>query len=230
MNFLELCRNVAGRCSVSGVIADTVNQTGKFATVVDKVNEAWLEIQQSSDIWRFMRARFVFDTVANKPDYSVPLVTEAIKAGGLSSIRRYMLEDNSVACWPKNQRAARTFLGEWPFSDYEDAYIYADSQPGPPSIFAVDEDNTIWLGSIPNGVYTISGKLQLAATSLVAATDVPGMPEEHHLLIAHLATMKLAADDNLPEVYGGAEAAYKAGFKVLDRTQKDQLDWGGPLA
>lgn len=230
MTFLELCRNVASRCSVTGVIADTVDQTGKFAVVVAKVSEAWLEIQKESDVWRFMRQRFQFDTVAGKPDYTVPLVTAGIKTGGLTSIRRYLFDNNSVACWPKNQRSARTFLGEWPFSDYEDAFIYADTQPGAPSIFSVDEDNTIWLGSIPNGVFTISGKLQLAATPLVNADDVPGMPEEHHMAVAHLAAMKLAAEDNLVEVYGIAEVSYKAAFRALDRTQKDQIEWGGPLA
>ena len=230
MTFLELCRNVAPRCSVTGTIAGTVGQSGDHGRVVDKVNEAWLEIQGMSDVWRFMRQRFSFDTVIGKADYTVPLVTESIKAGGLESIRRYLFETNSVACWPQGNRAGRTFLGQWDFADFEDAYVYADTQPGAPSVFAVDEDNTIWLGATPDAIYTISGKLQLAATAMAAPADVPGMPAEHHLAIAHLATMKLAADDNLPEVYGGASAAFDASFGLMSRTLKDQLVWGGPLA
>lgn len=230
MTFLELCRNVAGRCFITGTVAGTVNQTGDHKRVIDKVNEAWMEIQGASDLWRFMRHRFSFDTVAGKADYTVPLVTESIKAGGLPYIRRYLFETKSVACWPQGQRAARTFLGEWDFSDYEDAFVYAETQLGPPSIIAVDEDNTLWLGSIPNAIYTVSGTLQLAATPLTQPNETPLLPTELHSAIEHLAVMKLATDDNLPEVWSSASQAYDAVTKLMDRTQKDQIQWGGPLA
>lgn len=230
MNFLEICRNVAQRCSVTGTLAGTVNQSGDHARVIAKVNEAWLEIQGASDVWRFMRQRFQFDTVAGKAGYPVPLVTEAIKAGGLPYIRRYLTETHSVACWPVGRKAQRTFLGEWDFPSYEDAFVYADAQAGAPSVFAIDEDNTVWLGAVPDAVYTVAGTLQLAATPLVAPTDVPGFPAEHHGAIEQLAAMKLAMDDNLPEVYGGALAAYTPAMALLARTQKDQPQWGGPLA
>lgn len=230
MNFLDLCRNVAARCSVSGAIAGTVNQAGDHARVIAKVNEAWLEIQGASDVWRFMRQRFQFDTVAGKADYPVPLVTEGIKPGGLSHIRRYLTETHSVACWPAGRRASRTFLGEWDFPSYEDAYVYAEPQGGAPSLFAIDEDNTLWLGAVPDAVYTVAGTLQLAALSMVGPSDAPGLPAEHHGVVEHLATMKLALDDNLPEVYSGALAAYAPAMALLNRTQKDQPVWGGPLA
>lgn len=230
MNFLEICRLVADRCNVSGVIAGTVDQTGDHARVVRRVNDAWLEIQQSSDIWRFMRKRFEFNTVAGKPNYTVPLVTESIKAGGLSQIRRYMFETRSAACWPLGNKAGRTFLGVWEFSDYEDAFIFGVTQPGAPSVLAVDESDTIWLGSIPDGIYTISGTVQLAASLLVASTDVPVMPEEFHMAIVYLAAMKISANDNLPEVYSEAEAGYKQVWGALERTEKEPITWGDPLA
>jgi hypothetical protein len=230
MNFLDICRNVAERCSITGTVAGTVGQTGDHARVVRKVNEAWMEIQGASDLWRFMRQRFQFNTVANKADYPVSLVTENIKAGGLPYIRRYLFDTRSVACWPVGNKAGRTFLGLWDFHDYEDAFVYGVTQPGAPSVFSVDEDNTIWLGSVPNDVYTISGTLQLAATPLVSPNDVPLMPEEHHSLIEHLATMKIAMDDNLPEVFSGAQMAYTPAYQLLERAQKDQYEFGGPLA
>jgi hypothetical protein len=223
MNFLDICKNVAPRCFVTGRIASVVNQSGDFARVVDAVNEALLEILQMSDSWRFMRAGFEFTTEAGRANYPATLVT------GGRPVREYRFNDREVGVRPPGQQSY-TPLGVWDFSDYELSFVFGSMPAGIPSVIAVGDDSQLWLGATPDRACSIRGTFTRAAAGMAENTDVPPLPSEYHMLIAHLACMKLAAGDNMSEVYTSAQLSYRSMMRAMRRTQLDQYTLCGPLA
>lgn len=223
MTFLDICKAVAARCFVTGRIASVKDQTGDALRVVNKVNEALVEILQVSDDWKFMRATFAFDTVIGQPNYAVAAVTNG------RALRSYRFHDRDVGVRQPGQQGF-TPMGVWDYEDYELAYIFGVSAPGVPSIVAVGDDKQLWLGATPDRVCNVRGTFMLAPSRMVENTDTPPMPEEYHSAVEHFAVMKFAAEDNLSEVYTSAAVAYAPVLQAMRRTQLEEFHFCGPLA
>lgn len=226
MNFLDICKRIAERTNVSGTVVSTVGQTGEHARVVRLANEAWLDIQQASEDWRWMRKQFSFPTVSGQGTYSVNEVT------GVAEIRKYRTGDRSVRCWDVTRGTQDAqFLAEWDYESYEDSYIYGAQNSGRPTIFAVRDDNALCLGNVPgDAAHQVAGWYQAAASDLTGNDATPGMPSEFHMLIVFRAMMKFGAGDNAPEVFTEGKSGYDTMLSAMKRTQLDSVTWGGPLA
>jgi hypothetical protein len=226
MNFLQLAQSLRQECGVSGSgPATTVGQSGEARRLVDYVNSAWLEIQGMHDAWFFMRGAFSFQTAAGVGDYTPA-------AAGLTS-HRYWFKDTL--------RTYRTALGiideqwlvEWEYQTFRNTYRFGlqTTQQGRPFVFAErPQDNAIMMGSVPDDIYTVVGEYQRRPEKLVADTDVPGIPENLHMVIVYKAMEYYGLFESAGEVLQRARVGFSSLRGQLEREQLPSVYLGNPLA
>lgn len=228
MNFLELCREAAPRCNVTGTIGAVAQQTGPQGALVRAINEAWLHIQQESNDWKWMRDRFSMVTTPGLAVYPMATVlgTNAVK------IKKFRTNDRQIRCFKTELgRTDAQVLAEQAYPNYEAAYLYAASSPGRPTVFAIDDTKALCLGVTPDAVgYTVEGWYQREPSLLVDNTDTPIIPGEFHLLIVYRAMMIFGAADNAPEVFSTGKALYDPMLSRMRMTEEEMPTWGAPLA
>lgn len=225
--FAQLVTAVAQRCLV-GDVTDVLGQAGDAARVVRNVRDAWTEIQQLSDDWLWMRSQFSFATVAGQAAYA-PAYATGVVGGG---VRKWRSHEQSFRVYTTAlARRDECFLVEWDWASYEDTYGFGAPVQGKPSVFAIRNDKSIALGSVPSdAALTVRGWYQRESQILADSSDEPAMPSEYHTLIEHLATMKYAVGDNAPELFSEAQSNYNTMLANLKRTQLPEMTFGGPLA
>ena len=74
-----------------------------------------------------------------------------------------------------------------------------------PVAFTIDNDQTLWLWPQPAAAYGIKIDAISKPIDLVADTDVPGMPDEFHMLLVWGALLTIAITDAAPEVMQKAQ-------------------------
>lgn len=223
MTLLELCVRVMERCSITGTMVTTVNQTGEFLRVINWVNEAWRDIQLAQSNWDWMLDDFSFQTVAGQQAYT-PL---AIGAAEFSKWRR----DTFRIYLTATGVADDTFLSESAYREFRDLYMFGVQAQSKPSTFAVKPNGqSILLGQTPDAIYTVYGEYQRRATLLSGDVDEPDMEEEYHMLVVHGARMKYAAFENSPEVWDEAKLDYDRIMSRMVEAHIEEVGLGDPLA
>lgn len=222
--FLELCQLTREKCGISGNgPAAVTGQTGEMGRIVNWVQEAWLDVQRMRTNWWWMRADFSFATVASQQAYTP---TDAsltdLSQWHMSTLRAYRTSDGVND---------EQFLTEWSYPVFRDTYQYGLQAPGRPVVVSIrPRDRALLLGSTPDGIYTVVGEYQRAARPFVLSTDVPGIPEEFHMIIVYGAMRKYAFFENAPEVAADANMHYNLLRDQLMENQTDDIVLGEPLA
>ena len=231
MNYLQLVQRLRQECAVSGTGPTTViNQTGMAGLLVSWINSAWVEIQGLHNNWNWMREPFAFDTAANVGDY-LPATTTNTLTGQLMTDLRFWHKDTF--------RAQRTSIGvqdeqwlvEWEYQIFRNTYRFNLQVPGRPVVFAQKPNGkAIMLGPLPDQVFSITGEYQTRATSLVADTDEPEMPEEYHLMIVYKAMQSYGLYEAASEVLSRGQIEYQKLLTQIEREQLPDVYLGNPLA
>ncbi len=225
MNLLQLCETTIERCGItlSGPLTTAENQSGEILQVVNWVKQSWLEVQLAQSNWDWMNADFSFQTEAGKQEY---LVSEA-NATNFSK----WLPDTFRIYKASIGKGDDTFLEEDSWQSFRDLYMFGVQQPNKPSVFAIRRRNkSLCMGPIPDDIYTVYGEYQKAATALVEDEDIPGMPQDYHMLIVHAARMKYAAFENAPEVWAEASKDFDWNMNKLVELNLSEIGLGSPLA
>lgn len=231
MNYLQLVQRLRQECGISGTGPTAVTgQTGMSALLVSWIDSAWVQIQGLHNNWNWMREPFAFQTAANVGDY-LPATTTNTLTGELLTDLRYWHKDTF--------RAQRTAVGiqdeqwlvEWEYQVFRNTYRFNLQVPGRPVVFAEKPNGkAIMLGQIPDQVYLITGEYQVRAKSLVAADDVPDMPEEYHLMIVYKAMQSYALYEAAAEVLNRGQVEYQKLLTQIEREQLTDVYLGRPLA
>lgn len=222
--FLELCQLTREKCGISGSgPAAVTGQQGEMLRIVNWVQEAWLDLQRKRKNWWWMRADFSFNTVVGQQAYTY---TDAsltdLSAWHMDTLRAYRTSDGI---------SDEQFLVEWFYPTFRDTYQYGAQTNGRPVVVAVrPRDRALLLGSIPDAIYTVVGEYQRAARPFAAGVDIPGIPEEYHMIIVYGAMQKYAYYENAPEVMMDGRSNYNMLLDQLMENQTDDITLGEPLA
>jgi hypothetical protein len=222
--FLQLCQLTREKCGISGSgPTSVVGQTGEFGRIVNWVQESWLELQGYSPDWGWMRGDFAVNTVAGQQTYT----PASASLGDFLRWHRDTLRIYRTSIGVADEQ----FIVEWDYQVFRDVYQYSSQTNSRPTVFAVHPNSkAILLGAIPDDVYTVRGEYQRAPRPLNSATDIPSLPEQHHMLIVYGAVRRYAFYENAPEVAVGAETMYETLFSQLAREELPDVTLGDAFA
>jgi hypothetical protein len=222
--FLKLCQLTCEKCGISGPgPAVVTSQTGEMVRIVNWVQEAWIELQQKSRDWDWMRGEFCLSTSANVQEYTPANAS-------LTDFSRW--HPDTLRSYKSSLGVAdQQWLVEWRYDIFRDTYIYAGQATGRPFVFAVrPRDKALLFGNIPDDVYEIRGEYQKAARPFLLGTEIPSLPEEFHMLIVYGAMKKYAFYENAPEVAVAADEMYTRMLNRLMTEQAPEYSLGCSLA
>ncbi|WP_271270488.1 phage adaptor protein [Aliamphritea hakodatensis] len=209
MNYLKLCQRLRQECGGSGSGPTSVaGQRGESQNYVDWISQAWLEIQQERQEWRFMWGKESVSLVAGtrlyaKPDGVKSIVPDSVKINGhIASMVDY--------------EAFRT--------------RYDADTPSIPRVIAEQPDGQIIISGTPDAAYTLTFEVNKRPQLLVDDDDIPSIPEEFHMAIVYRAMIDYAGFENAGEVYARAQKRLSDIMTALADDQLPPMSFAGPIA
>lgn len=234
-SYLNLCKMVSYECSIGqGVPTGTSNQSGELYRVVQWVAKAWVDIQNMSTEWRWMRSQFSVNTVIGDGSYAPADCTDTLTASAIDRFGHWIIAnpyDPALAYLASAGVGSQYRLTFIPWSSFKQIYRVGTQNNSAPSHISIDPQNNLVIGPAPDAVYTITGDYQRAAGVLSVDADTPDMPNRFHDLVAWFAIEKYGYYDIAQEVIMRATAEKQ---RLLNALEFDQLDvdfmMGAPLA
>lgn len=235
MTYLTLCVEARQECRVSGTgPAAVTGQAGTLKRIVDWVAQAYTEIQERREDWRWLRSTFTVDTVADTDTYAYGDCTDSRLSATITRFRRWWLEDgddsNVTLYLTSGGVGGEAYLTPISWSDFRARYKRGTQTNSQPVHIAIDPQNNLVLGPKPDAIYTLNGEYQMGPQTLAADDDVPEMPARFHRLIVCRAMEKYGASENALEVFqrGGLEGDHLE--RRLELGQLPGVTLAGPLA
>lgn len=233
MTFLELAQKLFRECEVPGSAPSAVTgQTGQQRRLVDWTADAWNDIQNYSEAWRWMRRPFTFNTVASDGSYAPSDVTDVDAGSAIARFGHWWahdLDDPYLAYLTSEGVAGQYRLIYLPWETFKWLYRFGTQTDSKPIHVSVDHQNNLVLGPKPNGIYTVTGDFQRSLQRMTADGHIPEMPTQFHELIVYWAMEKYGANSVAGEVFARAQLESARLMTALERDQLPQLSLPGPL-
>lgn len=228
--FLELCQRTATECGVSLTGPSAVaGQTGRLGQIVKWVQTAWTDIQTKHNDWKFMVGNFTVNTIEGDGQYAFGDCTDTATSAAIAAFRDWRRNTLKIYLTSAGS-GTETSLRFIDYDDWYRRYNTGNQSNSYPGEFTVDNARNLQLAPKPNGIYTVSGEYQKAATDLTADSDMPSLPAEYTMAIVYRAMMKYGRYNGASEVYTDGENNYLRLLREMTRTQRPAIMVGGPLA
>lgn len=208
MNYLQLCQKLRQEVGGSGNGPSTVlSQTGENRLYVDWINDAWIEIQNKREKWRFMWKQGSITLQPNTQVYSMPVDFKEFDDGSI------FIDDRRVVPLHYDELRNRSL------------------QPNQmsPRFFSLLPNGQLKIDTLPDQAYEMRFDYFQKAQSLSANTDIPSIPSEYHMLIVYLAMKAYGGYENAMEVYQRADTQYDEMLMSVERTELPELILAGPM-
>jgi len=214
MTYLQLCKAVRAKLGLGSGPSTTINQTGRLADIVAAVSQAWIDIQLSSDHWRFLR---------------VP--AQAVNTTPALALYDYVK-------WPslltlKTLNAIRYAADNKPLIEMDyDLYLQQYSKTGgtgAPTHYILDLEDRVILYPTPDIDYALELDYYKRPQVLSANTDVPMIPDEYHQSIKWRALFTLASDFADDVVYSESVGEYNSAISLLQGRYLPKMKIGSSL-
>jgi len=216
VNYLQLCIRVREEADISGSgPTTTASQTGQLKSIVNWVQQAWIDIQNKRPNWLFMNKEFTFDTIIDQRDYVAG--DFSIIDLKLWDLESFLLFDKSIGETDEKKLIYLTY------SYWRNVYrAQMNIRPANRTQYiTMLPNNTIRMEPKPDKIYTISGEYKRSTQFLTADADVPtGLPDDFHMIIVWQALKNYASSGNSPEVLDQAETNFDI---LLNRLEQEQL-------
>jgi hypothetical protein len=234
--YLELCRKLAREALVTQsttVPSAVTGQTGQLYRLIEWVRDAWVDVQNRHDDWRWMRRAFTLNTVSGDDSYAYGDATDVDAAVAISRFKHWWAHDDRdpYKCYLQSDGIATQYrLIYMPWESFKWIYLMGSQNNGKPAHITVDHQDNLRIGPKPDGVYVVTGDFQRGAQVLSANGDIPELPKDHHDVIWSYAIQKYGMTHVAQEAFikGDREATRR--MRALERSQKPQLVTGAPLA
>ncbi len=212
MTYLELVRRLAQEVGAAVPVQTAQNVDGELARLSTWVNDAWVDIQQLRDDWRWRQAEFEVVMPANTavlstesyPDFYRPVESE-LYVGAASGVY--------------------TPLVFVPFNRWQGFVRARPSVSGVPAYFTVWPDMTVEVYPRPASDTAVRGLYVKQVQTLVNDADTPIMPEQFHMAIVYKAMMLYSGYEAAPEVYQSGAQGFNRLYAqmVMDATPVVEL-------
>lgn len=230
MNLLQLVNKAREKCSVSGGALTTV-QGLTFGTesyrFLGWVVDEWIKIQEEHEDWLFLRQDFSFNTVAGQNNY----VASTLSPSPLTNFSRWK-KDSFRAYRASVGTSDEQLINFQPWDSFRNLYLYGVMRTTQqrPVLFTVAPNQSLYLGAVPDDVYTVNGEYYTGPVTLTADTDIPSMPDRYHMLLVFRVMMRYGAERGASEVYQEGENEASTWMHRLQVNQLPTPGFGAPLA
>lgn len=229
--FLQLCQDVAresGTISGPGLPMSVTGQSGRLLKVVMWTAEAWRQIQNARDNWRWMRREFEGATTAGAARYTPASWNLDDFASWVRDQRDYL----PVSIYRQSAGVSdEGTIREVPWETWRAAYGRGAQTENRPTCYAISPSGEFCLGAIPNDAYVVRGEYYKAAQTLAADGDVPECPARFHNIIVWKAVLLLSEHDEAAFNVGTSRVKFLEYMEALERDQLPRVRiGGGPLA
>lgn len=215
-SFLQIVQKTARESGTfSSVPSGVTGQTGRNEKVVNWVIDAWTDIQNSEDQWRWQRKEF-------SNVLSVGTFKYTALSFNLTNHSRWVDDPESMTIYLTATGVSdENALGVISFETWRIKYGRGTQTSQRPTEYAITPANEIAVGPAPDVVHTILGQYYQGAQVLAADADIPECPIRFHDVIAWLALMRLHAADEAAEQFTRVkEDKYEP---LLNNLKRDQL-------
>lgn len=223
MNFLELCQRLCLEAGISGTGPTTVvDQAGEYEKVVSWISSAYEDIQNTNNMWNFLRHNFTFSTILGVQDYT----TASVSLPELATWQTGS-EDFTVYLTTSDEQ----YLTYISWNDFKSIYLFGSNrdQTGRPTVITVKPDRSVSLWPTPDDIYTITGEYFKKAQTMVANTSSPIIPSQFHMLIVWRALMFYGAFMAANEKYEHGQNEYGKLLRKLSISELPKMKFGRPL-
>lgn len=181
--FLELAKDLARESGSfdPALLTSVDGLTGRPAKIVNWINKAWLNIQNSRRDWGWLVSPFVQPLIPGSSVYTPASFNLTRFSSWMKDRDWYLpvtLYDPAIGVSDEGailNISHEAWKSRWDRGD--------QSNWGRPIEWAISPRNEIEFGPIPDKAYIVRGQYQKGPQTLVAATDVPEMPVRFHDMI-----------------------------------------------
>ena len=231
--FLEICQELREECGITGSTSSSpttvVSQTGELKRLVRWCKQSYLDIQNKSPNWRWLRSSFTVSVTSGDGIYSYGDCTDTGDSAVISRFARWYPHDFKIYLTSAGSGTEHWLLyQQW--DDFRSVYRVGTQNNGYPAWVGIDPTNRIMLGPVPDATYTLSGEYQKSAQILAADATEPEMPSRFHRLIVLEAMKKYAAYSAAPEVWAAAVEEARPLWLALQQDQLPASGYGDPIA
>jgi len=223
MTYLQLVQAAVRAANTANVDALTTlrNAPGYVRQAADFVNEAWIDVQNEHDEWKWRIREITFHTDPGRHEYPVSgddssAVAHAVSATGF---RRWLGDtepDGSIPRfeWLLRLPPAYSAGTRFPYQDYDyfrrDYLVNSDVSSSPTRWSVRPWDSALLVYPIPRSAVRIDGVYVKGVQQLVDDGDVPeGISDEFHEMIKWGGVMKLLAYDGADDLRRNARREYR---------------------
>lgn len=198
--YLELCQRTAFDSGTVGAQiqpATVAGVTGRLLRVCRWVDDAYQDIQQMHQQWRWLQSDFSGNTIVGTQNYNAAAMGIADRFDHWI----YRGEDEAMSMFSiyktSEGQASEVRLTFVDWERMRDMYLIgaAASTTGTPQAFSINPANEITLYPIPDDTYTIRGRYYKAPQELTADADTPEMPAQFHKAIKWKALLLMGTFD-----------------------------------
>ena len=240
MTYIQLCRRTRQECGIpaasNSIPSAVTGQAGELQKIVDFVAQAWVEIQNKHDSWRWMRRAFTVTTTTDQSEYASTACTDTTDVAAISRFKRWLISDDtgyptfSIYATASGV-AAQQWLIYLPWGKFRSIYRFGTQTSGSPVHISITPAGKFALGPAPDSTgYTVGGDYQMGAKTLAADGDTPDMPGDFHMCIVYEAMKKYAGFESAPEVWDRAKSEGGPLMWALERDQLPEITVGGAIA
>ncbi len=193
--FLELAQDVARQSGSfePTQLASVVGQTGRAAKIVDLVQKAYRNLQNSRRDWGWLVTTFTQSLIPGNAVYtpaSFGITRFSSWMTQLDWFQSVTLYDPALGVKDEGE------LRQISYELWKMRFDRGDqSNQQRPTEFAISPLNEMVFGPIPDKAYTVRGRYQKGPQTLAVNTDIPEMPVRFHDLIMWEATRLLQIHD-----------------------------------
>lgn len=231
-SFVELVRAASRE---SGTISDitapqtVAGQSGRMQRFVYWTAQAWRDIQNLRDDWRWMRGRFEGSLLPGVQEY-------AYSDLGIARFASWVYVDDEttpLTIYPDAEgQASERPLRRVEWDAFYQHYLSGEnaSRSDKPGCYAVTPEDKLAFWPTPDAAYTVRGQYQKGPQELAADDDVPEMPVRHHDMIWYRALLLMSQYDEAFAQFPGWQMEYERHMAALERAQTPRVKIGGALA
>lgn len=237
MNRLDLARRLRQEALQDGprdLPVTTLNQTGDLGMFVSLVDQAWKDIQNLHQDWRWKRRQCQQTTGTNVNTFTPASFTDVISAVPISNFRSWVTDLYTWTCYTQSiGQGDESWI--WPMFRYDDWRILYDFgnnavTQGRPTRYAIAPNNDFKIGPKTVVPYVLRGWYRESVVEFAADADVPGMPLQFHMLIVWKALMMRGLPNAQSELVAYGEAQYTQLLNEMELDQTPRIGKAGPIA
>jgi hypothetical protein len=232
LNYLQLCQDLAREAGTGAFPGTVVGLNGRPLKIAGWVRQAWIEIQNDRDEWRWLQDNFEGTVLAGVDAYEASdfgLTRFSNWKPGRNpktGVHKFTIQAASAS------RATEAGIEYVPLDLFSESYQRGANagRVGSPIAYTVDDRDRLVFWPTPDASYVVRGLYRKSAQQLLNSDDVPEIHESHHKIIVWKGLLLMSPSDETydqPRFWG---TSYTDMLGDLQRKELPPIRFGRPLS